>query len=243
MIASTAILRGPPPWLPKYATVTPISGYTQGVRFSASPPSSTASSPRSIPWMAKTSASSEPGACEPPSSDEPSDESAPLSPKAAATRRANSCAACGWEAADAAGCSELTVALALTLAGGMHMLSLHGWYSSVTATSAVSGLKPVAALSGTVNFIVPVKTESFSPPENAGAISSAGGYVTAPAFTAGGGVTDSVVRMKSAELGWLELICHPGRISASTSSWLMPPGLSAPPSLSVSILTTSDGFG
>src|SRR5271155_3946228 len=65
----------------------------------------------------------------------------------------------------------------------------------------------------------------------------------APAFTAAGGLTESVVRMKSAEFGWFELICHPGRISASTSSWLVAPGLSAPPRLSVSILTTSDGLG
>src|SRR5271169_419071 len=49
--------------------------------------------------------------------------------------------------------------------------------------------------------------------------------------------------MKSAELGWLELICHPERISASTWSGTVEPGLSAPPSLSRSILTTSEGLG
>ena len=176
-------------------------------------------------------------------SDVTSDESPPLLPKATATRRARSSAACGGEAAEA-GCIEPSEAFALTLAGGMQMLSLHGWYSSVTATSAPeSGLKLAAALSGTMNFNVPVKTESFSPPENAGAISSAGGYATVPAFTAAGGVTESVVRMKSAEFGWLELICHPGRISAATSSWLVAPGLSAPPSFRVWILTTSEGLG
>src|ERR1700680_4083433 len=84
---------------------------------------------------------------------------------------------------------------------------------------------------------------ALAPRESRGAVSSAGGYLTAPALTPAGGLTESTVGMKSAEFGWLELICHPERISASTSSWLGGPGFSAPPSLSAPILTTSDGLG
>src|SRR5579885_1378242 len=105
------------------------------------------------------------------------------------------------------------------------------------------GRKAAAALSGTEKCIAPLNTESFSPPENAGAISSAGGYFTAPALTAGGGVTSSRVRMKSAEFGWSELMCHPEITLAPTSSVLVAPALSGTSSLSELIFTTSDGSG
>src|SRR5579872_4590956 len=49
--------------------------------------------------------------------------------------------------------------------------------------------------------------------------------------------------MKSADFGWSELMCHPDRTSASTSSRLVAPGLSGSLSLNAPIVTTSEGFG